>query len=67
MSEVGADKASVVDDFSSEDIGAQLRVIWQGQSWAAKCSAAPCQLCRGEYVEVLSRDGTFLIVKPVSK
>ena len=67
MSEVGADKASVVDDFSSEDIGGQLRVIWQGQSWAAKCSAAPCQLCRGEYVEVLSRDGTFLVIKPISK
>ena len=67
MSEAGSAKASVVSDFSSEDPGAQLRVIWQGQSWAAKCSAAPCQLCRGEYVEVLSRDGTFLVVKPVSK
>ena len=67
MSEVGADKASVVGDFSSEDIGGQLRVIWQGQSWAAKCSTAPCQLCRGEYVEVLSRDGTFLVVKPIRK
>ena len=67
MSEVGADKASVVGDFSSEAVGAQLRVIWQGQSWAAKCSTAPCQLCRGEYVEVLSRDGTFLVVKPIRK
>ena len=67
MSELGADKASVVGDFSSETIGAQLRVIWQGQSWAAKCSTAPCQLCRGEYVEVLSRDGTFLVVKPIRK
>ena len=67
MSEVGADMASVLGDFSSEDIGGQLRVIWQGQSWAAKCSAAPCQLCRGEYVEVLSRDGTFLVVKPIRK
>ena len=67
MSAVGADKASVVCDFSSEDIGAQLRVSWQGQSWAAKCSAASCQLCRGEFVEVLSREGTYLLVKPFSK
>ena len=67
VSEVGADTASVVCDFSSEDIEAQLRVIWQGQSWAAKCFAAPCQLCRGEYVEVLSREGTFLLVKPIPK
>ena len=65
--EPGAAKASVASDFSSEDIGAQLRVIWQGQSWAARCSAAPCQLIRGEEVEVMSRDGTFLVVKPVQK
>ena len=66
-SEIGVSKASVVSDFSSEDIGAQLRVIWQGQSWAARCSAAPFQLCRGEEVEVVSRDGTFLVVKPIRK
>ena len=66
-SDIGVSIASVVSDFSSEDIGAQLRVIWQGQSWAARCSAATFQLCRGEEVEVVSRDGTFLVVKPIRK
>lgn len=65
--EIGSSIASVVSDFSSEDIGAQLRVIWQGQSWAARCSVSPFQLCRGEEVEVVSRDGTFLVVKPIRK
>ena len=67
VSEAGTARASVVSDFSSEDIGVQLRVIWQGQSWAAKCSAAPCQLICGEEVEVVSRDGTLLVVKPLQK
>ncbi len=67
VSDVGDSKASVVSDFSSEDIGAQLRVIWQGQSWAARCSAAPCHLCRGDEVEVVSRNGTFLVVRPIHK
>ena len=65
MSEAGSAKASVVSDFSSEDPGAQLRVIWQGQSWAAKCSTTPCQLCRGVEVEVVGRDGTSLIVRNI--
>ena len=65
MSEAGSAKASVVSAFSSEDPGAQLRVIWQGQSWAAKCSTTPCQLCRGVEVEVVGRDGTSLIVRDV--
>ena len=65
MGEAGTAKASVVSDFSSADPGAQLRVIWQGQSWAAKCSTTPCQLSRGVDVEVIGRDGTSLVVKPV--
>lgn len=65
MGEAGTAKASVVSDFSSEDPGAQLRVVWQGQSWAAKCSTTPCQLSRGVDVEVIGRDGTSLVVKPI--
>ena len=65
MGEAGTAKASVVSDFSSEDPGGQLRVIWQGQSWAAKCSTTPCQLSRGVDVEVIGRDGTSLLVKPI--
>ena len=65
--EIGSSIASVVSDFSSEETGAQLRVIWQGQSWAARCSVSPFRLCRGEEVEVVSRDGTFLVVKPIRK
>jgi len=67
VSEAGAAKASVLSDFSSEQPGAQLRVIWQGQSWAATCSTTPCQLCRGVDVEVVGRDGTSLVVQPISK
>ena len=65
MGEAGLSKASVVNNFSSEDPGAQLRVIWQGQSWAAKCSTTPCQLCSGVEVEVVGRDGTSLIVRAI--
>lgn len=64
ISEAGAAKASVVSDFSSENPGAQLRVIWQGQSWAAICSTTPCQLSRGVDVDVIGRDGTSLVVMP---
>lgn len=56
--------ASVMSDFSSDDVNAELRVLWQGQSWAAKCVVTPCQLYRGQDVEVLSREGTCLKVRP---
>ena len=47
---------------SSDQIAEEVRVQWEGQSWAAKIVTASRAPRIGESVSVIGRDGTFLLV-----